>query len=375
MHFNFMKFISTVFLLSLIGMLTIAYVPITKADFVERQWVVTASHKAKGKIDLEKEARKLGNIKSKGYRHFIIEAGSGVKEKAREINGLIVEELKIYSISQVPAASGCTRRDPPAPPPEETAQVVDWGMQRVDALRAQAINDARTIKICVLDTGLSTSHTDIKHIAGRNFTTSDEGDYEDRQSHGTHTAGLVAAVNNKFGVVGASQAQLVIGKVLDDEGSGYNSWIADGIDYCTDQGVNIISMSLGGPYSSVIENSIDNALERGIDIFAAAGNDGSNNVGYPAALDGVYSIAATDRFDQRAYFSNYGKLEYACPGLDILSTVPGGYDTYSGTSMATPICAGIAALYKARNMPYQAEIIGPALYFGRGLLTAKGLLK
>lgn len=364
------KYFSAVFLATLAAILVLAYSNKSGGEVYEEEYVMSWDYKHKAKGNLEDIAREFGEIKHKGRHTLTIRKKSGVKIK--DIPGLIVEPLKIYKASFI---TGCAEKPtPPTPPPSESPlQKADWGVERVDAVRAMKINDARNIKVCVIDTGISTLHPDIKYIAGENFTTPDLLDIEDRQGHGTHTAGLVAAVNNTFGVVGSSQAQLIIGKVLDDEGSGYNSWIADGIRYCVDSGADIISASLGGPYSSIIKNAVDFALSEGVIVVAAAGNESSSSVGYPAAYEGVYSISATDVNDKLAWFSNYGKIDFACPGVEILSTVPGGYDRMSGTSMATPICAGIIALYKARGIPYKVENIGPSQYFGRGLLSAKGL--
>ena len=101
------------------------------------------------------------------------------------------------------------------------------------------------------------------------------------------------------------------------------------------------------------------------------------NVGYPAGyqIQGLYSISATDQNDRLAWFSNYGKVEFACPGVNILSTVPGGnYERYSGTSMATPICASVAANYLAVGKPFVAEPMGDSMRFGEGMLTGRNLL-
>lgn len=338
-------------------------------------YVVSLDRKARH-LNLYTEARKIGILVSAGRKAVTIRATPEEVRKAGE--GVIVERLIQYKKS----LSGCQeppRPRPPLPPPPPgtpDTQTIDWGIRRVSAVPAQKINDGRSITVCVLDTGVDRNHPDLNVADGMNFTSADRSDYQDRDGHGTHTSGLVAAVNNTYGVVGASQARLIVGKVLDDGGIGWNSWIADGIEWCADQGAPIISMSLGGPdYSRVLDNAVQYALSKGSEVFAAAGNESSPDVGFPAGFAGVFSISATDEYDELAWFSNFGKIEFACPGVSIFSTVPGGYERMSGTSMATPICAGIAALYKARGLPYKAEPIGSAAQFGAGLLSAKGLLE
>lgn len=265
---------------------------------------------------------------------------------------------------------------PPGPPPVVGNQKIDWGVARVHAPEAQKIQDAHTIKVCVVDTGVDLSHPDLKILRYRNFTPGNPNDVHDAVGHGTHTSGLVGALNNALGMLGASQAELFMAKVLDDTGQGQMDWIANGVVWCVQQGADIISESLGGRgFSQILYNAHVYASQNGVVIFAAAGNDGSPQVGCPACfqIPGLYSIAALDRNDQKAYFSNYGKIDFACPGVDIVSTMPmnkGSYGPMSGTSMATPICAGVAAIFKAQRKPFAATSLGNPSYFGAGLLDA-----
>lgn len=334
-------------------------------------------------IDVEKEAKAIGTIVKKipGVDGYRVKPSGSIKSLSVK-TGLIVEEVKTYSIPKPVKPRfqfGCNFNPPkPSPPPAPTpvpgTQKYDWGQQKVHALDGIKSVDSTKVKVCVLDTGIDKNHPDLKYLMGFDFTSFDETDFQDRQSHGTHTAGLVAAINNDIGSVGASQASLMIGKVLDDDGYGYNDTIAAGIIWCTDNGADIISMSLGGPQpSQVMLSALRYATGNGVDIFAAAGNESSSFVGYPAGyvLNGLYSISATNYFDDLAYFSNYGKVEFTCPGEDIYSTVPGGYDTYSGTSMATPLAAGVAAIAKALGVPMQVRPMDNSSYFGAGMPDAK----
>jgi subtilisin family serine protease len=118
------------------------------------------------------------------------------------------------------------------------------------------------------------------------------------------------------------------------------------------------------------------ASRKGVWVFAAAGNDGSNRVGYPAnyRIPGLFSVSAIDERGQLARFSNYGKVEMAAPGVNTLSTMPGNkYGRMSGTSMATPIAAGVGAMYKSVNKQIKFQDMGDKVKFGYGLPVGDGL--
>lgn len=258
--------------------------------------------------------------------------------------------------------------------PDPSLQKPDWGIEKVKAMEAQRIQDGKNITVCVVDTGIDTSHPDVRSVAGRNFTTSNAGDYGDRNGHGTHTAGLVAAINNSVGVVGSSQAHLIIAKVLNDQGSGSNESIANGVVWCVRSGAKIISMSLGGPTpSTALLRSMQYASQQGVKSYVAAGNDGNTRPNYPAAFNvpGLLAISALDQNNQLASFSSFGRhIKMACPGVDINSTVPGGYKRMSGTSMATPICAGIGAIALASKKSIKFLPLGDPTKFGAGIPDA-----
>lgn len=180
----------------------------------------------------------------------------------------------------------------------------------------------------------------------------DSGDPMDGQGHGTHCAGTIAAVGNDgIGVVGVSpNANLMAVKIFNDEGSTDAAAIIRGLQYATKMGARITSNSWGGPMPN---DGIREAFAQSPALhLVAAGNSGFNNDWLPSfpanyALDNIVAVAATDHNDGLASFSQYGKrnVDLGAPGVDIYSTVPGGkYDTYSGTSMATPHVSGAATL-------------------------------
>jgi len=183
----------------------------------------------------------------------------------------------------------------------------------------------------------------------------DNGNPMDDKGHGTHCAGIIAAVgDNDIGVVGVCwTAKIMSLKFLDAEGEGSISDEIKCIEYAIDKGAHIINASLGGPDFSYFEkNAIDASKEAGILFVTAAGNDGSNNDEepfYPASsdCDNIIAVAATNHNDNLASFSNYGaySVDVAGPGVSIYSTLPNNfYDYKSGTSMAAPYVAGLAAL-------------------------------
>lgn len=179
----------------------------------------------------------------------------------------------------------------------------------------------------------------------------------DENGHGTHCAGVIGAEgNNKKGVAGVNwNASILPIQFLNAEGSGKLTWAISSILYAAKMKANVISASWGGGgYSKALKEVIEKTREQGMLFVAAAGNEANNNdetPSYPASYDvtNIISVAALNNQDVRPYWSNYGKtsVHLAAPGVNIYSTVPvamGGYDTFSGTSMATPHVAGAAAL-------------------------------
>lgn len=176
----------------------------------------------------------------------------------------------------------------------------------------------------------------------------------DDNGHGTHVAGIAAArANNGRGIAGvAFNSPLAVCKALDGAGAGPVAAIANCVMYLSAQGARVISMSLSSRANSrTLANAVAAASERGALVVAAAGNTGGSEVGYPAGYPQVVSVAAVDRNGARASFSTANSdVEVAAPGVGILSTwSDGSYRTLSGTSMAAPHAAGVAALIAGRN--------------------------
>jgi subtilisin len=223
-------------------------------------------------------------------------------------------------------------------------QSIPWGVTRVKA--ASATTTGVGVRVAVLDTGVNGAHEDlVGQLAAdsANFTTSPAADVD---GHGTHVSGTIAAANNDLGVIGVAHgASIVPVKVLDDNGSGYYSWIASGILWAGDNGCKVINMSLGGSSgSSSLLNAVNSASGSSV-ICAAAGNNGNTRPNYPAYYSACVAVVAVDSADKRASFSTYGDwTDISAPGVGILSTTGAGYESWNGTSMATPHVSGGAAL-------------------------------
>ena len=247
-----------------------------------------------------------------------------------------------------------------------------YGMNKIQAPAAwSTTHGSGNVKIAILDCGIYEAHPDLagKVVAHQDFTGSANGT-DDRCNHGTHVAGIAsAATNNATGVAGLGyNTKLLNGKILSDSGIGYDTQIADGIRWATDNGANVINMSLGGSgaCSQVFQDAIDYAWGKNVVVVAAAGNNGGNVPFQPANCAHVLAVASTDANDARSGFSNFGPwVQVAAPGSAIYSTVNptlsqnGGsaYAYFSGTSMATPHVAGLAALVWATAWGTSADAV------------------
>lgn len=202
------------------------------------------------------------------------------------------------------------------------------------------------VKVAVIDSGVS-PHDDLA-VRG-NSDKSGSGSADDGLGHGTHVAGIIGALaDNGIGGAGiAPDCELYNIRVLLSNGSGTDDMIWHGMNQAIEWDVDIVNMSLGGPgYNGLLQDKATEAYEKGIAIFVAAGNDGVSSINYPACLDNVICVAATDTNKGRAEFSTYGSwVDLSAPGVNIWSTYKnGGYKAESGTSMACPVAAGEAAL-------------------------------
>lgn len=248
------------------------------------------------------------------------------------------------------------------------------------------------VTIAVLDSGVDLGHVDLagKVVSGYDFVNNDDVPQDDF-GHGTHVAGIAAASgNNGAGIAGVSWgARIMPVKVLNSSGSGSFTTVAAGIVWATDQGAQIINLSLGThSFSFVLQNAVEYAYNHGVLLVAASGNSGSTPVYCPACYPQVMAVGATNSSNQIASFSTYGsEVDIAAPGQSIFSLAPGGYTTKSGTSMAAPHISGLAAILYSyvgnaaavrTAMQATALDVGPAgwdLYSGAGLIQMDAAIR
>lgn len=239
-----------------------------------------------------------------------------------------------------------------------------WPLEKIRAFQAWDIAVGGDLVIAVVDSGISPTHPDLagKVVWGARYQNGEEGsDWTDDHGHGTHVAGIAAAVtNNGTGIAGVSWgASLLAVKFLYPTGQGVATGTyhdaALGIIAAVQHGAKVINCSFGGPdYSVELEDAVRYARDSGALVVAAAGNYASDGPVYPAAYEGVVAVGATNRYDQRSWYSNYGPhLWVAAPGGDgsggVYSTYwtslyGDGYEWLQGTSMAAPHVSGLAAL-------------------------------
>lgn len=239
-----------------------------------------------------------------------------------------------------------------------------WHLKRVGAESAWEYTCGSGVTVAVIDTGVACfdsgpfmKGTDLRGTrcaGGYNFVDNNDEAHDDH-GHGTHVAGTIAqTTNNGVGTAGLAYcATLMPIKVLSKQGYGTVAAVADGIRFAADNGAQVMNLSLGGPIKSkILEDAVNHALAKGTLIVAAAGNSG-RSVGWPAAYPGVVAVSATDSNDKIAWFSSRGpEVVIAAPGVGVTqqTVCNNGKDkceifgTFSGTSMASPHVAGVAAM-------------------------------
>jgi subtilisin family serine protease len=267
-----------------------------------------------------------------------------------------IEQDSIVSIYKKPADKpgngGSDGDSTPLP------QITPTGISLIHATATGTVN----VNVAVIDTGIDIDHPDLNVVDGVNFVFRGKDSYNDGHGHGTHVAGTIASIDNNLGVIGvAPGANLYSVRVLDNSGSGTYSGVIAGIDWVAANAgtIDVANMSLGGGYSQAVNDAVDAAVSAGIVFVVAAGNDNTNacTKSPASALSAITVSALDDRdgtldsTDSFASFSNSGScVDMIAPGVLIESTWKGGgYNTISGTSMASPHVAGAAALYIANH--------------------------
>jgi type VII secretion-associated serine protease mycosin len=245
-----------------------------------------------------------------------------------------------------------------------------WSLDNLSIESAWTRSRGAQVDIAVIDTGVAATHPDLRgkvcsgvaYLGGTGVAQTGKG-ATDPHGHGTHVAGIAAASSDDgVGIAGvAPQARIIPVRVMGSGGSGHTSDVARGITWAVDHGAEVINLSLGGPATHVMRIAVDYAVSNGVVVVAAAGNDGDtdrnkdlipdNTPSYPAAFDGSIAVASYDSNGTVSSFSTRGDyVDVAAPGSWILSTLnSGGWGPMSGTSMATPHVAGIAALLIAQQ--------------------------
>ncbi|MBS1262046.1 MAG: Thermophilic serine proteinase [Calditrichaeota bacterium] len=296
--------------------------------------------------------------------------------------------------------------------PDDPLLSFQWHLEAVNAFAAwDEAPYAEDVVIAILDNGVDLNHPDLQAVMWRNggeiggepgFDDDSNGYVDDlygwdafaqdgdptapegvdNSGHGTHCAGIAAAANdNARGGSGIARGAQVMAVRIGEGTQIFNT--VDGILYAAINGADVISMSFAGGRESVFERDVvDFALGEGAILVAAAGNDGSSAITYPAGYEGVIGVAATDVNNELAPFSNRGWwVQAAAPGVDILSTLINGYGYSNGTSMATPLVGGVIALLKAENPELTREEAlariqqgARAISGGNGLSTPAGVV-
>ena len=229
-----------------------------------------------------------------------------------------------------------------------------WALDRLQADQVWALQNATGVTVAVVDSGVDAGHPDLAGVVlpGTDLVTAGNGQ-SDPYGHGTHVAGVIAAVRgNALGIAGlAPGARILPVRVLDAAGNGSDADLANGIVWAVDHGARVINLSVGSPdYSPAEAAAVAYAVQKGAVVIASAGNERAkgNPVMYPAAFPSVIGVAATGTDNRTLSFSSSGSyVDLAAPGTGIVSTYRRGYSALAGTSASAPLVSATAALVRA----------------------------
>ncbi|UCZ54876.1 S8 family peptidase [Bacillus shivajii] len=281
-------------------------------------------------------------------------------------------------------------------PNDEFYEPYQWNFSQIFAEEGWAISvGEEQVPIAIIDSGVDPEHIDLSEKIQDGFNAFEgNGAYYDEHGHGTHVAGVAAAVtNNEDGVAGVSWNNPILAvKVLDDRAEGNSMSIAKGIRWAVDNGAKVLNLSLGDSHDSeMMHEAVRYAYNNDVVMIAASGNDNVETPMYPAAYEEVLTVAATDPHEERAFFSNYGHhIDVSAPGEHIPSTYLGNeFVMMSGTSMAAPHVAGLAGLIRSVDPDLSNEEVydlirrtcddlgeeGVDPYFGHGKINVERALR
>ncbi len=285
---------------------------------------------------------KVGDVEENIYRNWL-------NASMPSFQGMPLPNLPAI-MDAVPRFQKAARE--PVLPPGVSKKELPWGILRVNAPAAWAKTKGRGVKVAVVDTGIDASHPDIKPNYAGCYNARGGTSCRDGSKHGTHVAGTIAGALDGKGVAGvAPQARLYAVKVLDDNGNGGLVSIIKGLIWCGKNKMDVANLSLGAPIGTVfMRAAVKYAVWKGVTVVAAAGNNGGR-INCPACYPDSIAVSASDSSDKLADFSSRGsQVDFIAPGVGIKSSVPGGkHRWFSGTSMASPHVAGLAALAVSRG--------------------------
>jgi serine protease len=321
-----------------------------------------------------------------GYDVVTVQKGKTVQEVARNY-------AKLKAVTSVTPSFTYKKLGTNDP---KNSKMYPLSLLQID--KALQLAGKHSVTVAVIDTGLDMKHPDLKAQLLPSYNAANPANPGIKDVHGTHVAGIIGATaNNGVGAHGINPNVKILPIDVFNGGSGASDYvIAQGILYAIEKGAKVINMSLGGYFNSpILEDAVKKAIDAGITVVAAAGNDSTDMYSIPASYEGVISVGATDSKNHLANFSNYGpSVDLVAPGVDVYSTIydptkGASFAELSGTSMASPIVAGVASLILSKypNLkPYEVETIlertatdlgekGYDLKYGNGLVNPVAALQ